>query len=83
LFTVSANSSVQLATPDRLRGRVMSIYTLVFAGMSPLGALVAGGLMAQLGPRIGVLVLAVLGLLAVLVLRPREARPEKKAEAST
>jgi MFS family permease len=83
LFTVSANSSVQLATPDRLRGRVMSIYTLVFAGMSPVGALVAGGLMAQLGPRVGVLVLAVLGLLAVLVLRPREARPEKKAEGST
>jgi MFS family permease len=83
LFTVSANSSVQLATPDRLRGRVMSIYTLVFAGMSPAGALVAGGLMAQLGPRIGVLVLAALGLLAVLVLRPREARPEKKVEGST
>jgi MFS family permease len=82
LFTVSANSSVQLATPDRLRGRVMSIYTLVFAGMSPVGALVAGGLMAQLGPRIGVLVLAALGLLASLVLRPREARSEKKAEGS-
>ena len=82
LFTVSANSSVQLATPDRLRGRVMSIYTLVFAGMSPLGALVAGGLMAQLGPRVGVLVLAALGLLASLVLRPREASSEKKAEGS-
>jgi MFS family permease len=80
LFTVSANSSVQLATPDRLRGRVMSIYTLVFAGMSPVGALVAGGLMAQLGPRVGVLVLAALGLLASLVLRPQEARSEKKAE---
>jgi MFS family permease len=73
LFTVSANSSVQLATPDRLRGRVMSIYTLVFAGMSPLGAIVAGGLMAQLGPRVGVMVLAALGLLASLVLQPREA----------
>ena len=71
LFTVSANSSVQLATPDRLRGRVMSIYTLVFAGMSPLGALVAGGLMAMLGPRIGVLTLATVGLLASLLLRPR------------
>jgi MFS family permease len=80
LFTVSANSSVQLATPDRLRGRVMSIYTLVFAGMSPAGALVAGGLMARLGPRVGVLVLAALGLLASLILRPREAKTEHKAE---
>ena len=82
LFTVSANSSVQLATPDRLRGRVMSIYTLVFAGMSPVGALVAGGLMAQFGPRVGVLVLAALGLLAVLVLRPREADPAKNSDGS-
>ncbi len=80
LFTVSANSSVQLATPNRLRGRVMSIYTLVFAGMTPLGALVAGGLMAQIGPRIGVLVLAALGLLAVLILRPRETNSERKAK---
>ena len=82
LFTVSANSSVQLATPDRLRGRVMSIYTLVFAGMSPVGALVAGGLMARFGPRVGVIVLAALGLLAVLVLRPREASPAKNADGS-
>jgi MFS family permease len=81
LFTVSANSSVQLATPDRLRGRVMSIYTLVFAGMSPIGALVAGGLMAQLGPRVGVIVLAALGLLAVLILRPREVKTELKVES--
>jgi MFS family permease len=80
LFTVSANSSVQLATPDRLRGRVMSIYTLVFAGMSPVGALVAGGLMAQLGPRVGVIVLAALGLLAVLALRPREGNSERKVK---
>jgi MFS family permease len=80
LFTVSANSSVQLATPDRLRGRVMSIYTLVFAGMSPLGALVAGGLMSQLGPRVGVMVLAALGLLASLVLRPQEGKGEMKVK---
>ena len=58
----------------------MSIYTLVFAGMTPVGALVAGGLMAQIGPRIGVLVLAALGLLAVLVLRPRETTSERKAK---
>jgi MFS family permease len=72
LFTVSANSSVQLATPDRLRGRVMSVYTLVFAGMSPVGALFAGALMSSFGPRVGVLALAGLGLLASLLLRPQE-----------
>ena len=32
----------QLHVPDQLRGRVMSIYTLVFFGMFPLGALLSG-----------------------------------------
>ena len=71
VFTISTNSSVQLATPDRLRGRVMSVYTLVFAGMTPIGALIAGGLMAWLGARGGVVALAGIGLAAVGVLRPR------------
>jgi MFS family permease len=71
LFTVSANSTVQVNTPDELRARVMSVYSLVFAGMSPPGALLAGGLMSSLGARGGVAVLAVLGLLAMLLLLPK------------
>jgi MFS family permease len=71
LFTVSANSTVQLNTPDELRARVMSVYSLVFAGMSPPGALLAGGLMSNLGARGGVAVLGLLGLLAMLVLLPK------------
>jgi MFS family permease len=73
LFTVNANSSVQLATPDRLRGRVMSVYTLVFAGMSPFGALLVGFLMSWFGARTGVALLAAAALVAVLALRPRVA----------
>ncbi len=74
MFTVSANSSVQLNTPDRVRGRVMSVYTLVFAGMSPAGALLVGFLMSRLGVRAGVAILAGLGLAAIFALRPRRAR---------
>lgn len=40
----TANTTVQLNTPDRLRGRVMSIYTMVFAGLSPAGSVFAGSL---------------------------------------
>ncbi len=69
LFTVSANSAVQLHTPDELRARVMSVYSLVFAGMSPPGSLFAGWLMATLGSRGGIAVLGGLGVLAVLSLR--------------
>jgi MFS family permease len=38
----SSNALVQLETPDELRGRVMSIYTMSFFGFMPLGALLAG-----------------------------------------
>mgnify|MGYP003343313001 CR=1 FL=1 len=40
----SANTSIQLASPDRLRGRVMSVYTTVFAGSTPIGAPIIGWL---------------------------------------
>ena len=70
-FTVSANSSVQLATPDKLRARVMSVYALVFAGMAPPGALLTGALMSAYGSRVGLLVLAGAGLVSVLALLPQ------------
>jgi MFS family permease len=41
-FTTSVNSLVQVQTPDNLRGRVMSIYTLVFVGLSPIGSFLSG-----------------------------------------
>ena len=37
-----ANTTVQTNSPDRLRGRVMSIYLTVFAGSTPIGAALAG-----------------------------------------
>ncbi|MFN3480942.1 MAG: MFS transporter [Thermodesulfovibrionales bacterium] len=36
-FLALGNSFVQLTVPDELRGRVMSVYTLLFLGLSPLG----------------------------------------------
>jgi MFS family permease len=41
-FSSSANSTMQLNSPDTYRGRVMSVYTLVFAGSTPFGNLFAG-----------------------------------------
>lgn len=38
----SVNTLLQVNTPDHLRGRVMSLYTLAFNGMSPLGSFLAG-----------------------------------------
>jgi MFS family permease len=38
----ASNTLIQTMTPDRLRGRVMSVYSMMFMGMAPVGALVAG-----------------------------------------
>jgi MFS family permease len=38
----SANTLIQDAVPDTLRGRVTSIYAMAFLGMAPIGSLLAG-----------------------------------------
>jgi MFS family permease len=45
----TANTTIQMTVPDELRGRVMSVYTTVFAGTSPIGGLVLGALAANAG----------------------------------
>lgn len=45
----TSNALVQTNTPDDLRGRVMSIYTLGFFGTAPLGSLLAGALAGRIG----------------------------------
>lgn len=42
VYVGSTNTLLQLTTEERCRGRVMSLYTLMFAGTAPLGALLAG-----------------------------------------
>jgi len=49
IFTTLANTALQTATPDRLRGRVMSVYTTVFAGTTPIGSMFAGSLAESSG----------------------------------
>ncbi|HEY6013534.1 MAG TPA: MFS transporter [Candidatus Limnocylindrales bacterium] len=48
-MTATANSAIQLAVPDALRGRVMSVYMTVFAGSTPVGGLLAGWLASSFG----------------------------------
>lgn len=45
----ASNTLIQAMVPDRLRGRVMSVYSMMFMGMAPLGALMAGTLAGPLG----------------------------------
>jgi len=51
-----ANALVQTLTPDEVRGRVMSIWTLSFFGFMPLGALMAGSLAQAAGAPTAIMV---------------------------
>jgi MFS family permease len=49
LETGSSNTLIQSMSPDHLRGRVMAVYSMMFMGMAPIGALLAGLIAAPLG----------------------------------
>jgi MFS family permease len=55
LFSTAANSTVQLGSDPAMRGRVMGIYMLVFAGGTPLGAPLVGWVGQEFGPRASIL----------------------------
>jgi len=65
LFTASANALVQLASPDHLRGRVVSLYLFAFAGLAPIGGIVAGWLADVGGTELAFAVAGFSGLAAV------------------
>jgi MFS family permease len=45
----SSNTLIQSLVSDDLRGRVMAVYSMMFMGMAPFGALLAGALAHSLG----------------------------------
>lgn len=45
----SCNTLLQTLVVDNMRGRVMSLFTMAFAGMNPLGSLVSGSVARQIG----------------------------------
>lgn len=67
MFSTTANSLLQLTVPDALRGRVMSLYFLLFAGSTPIGSLVIGTLSDTVGVSWALSTCAVLCAAGVLV----------------
>ncbi|GER91401.1 MFS transporter [Dictyobacter vulcani] len=66
-FTAAANTTLQTVAPDHLRGRVMSVYMLVFAGSTPIGNLFTGWMAGLVGISLTLIVNAVISLVAVIV----------------
>ena len=67
LCFATSNTLMQLHVPDRLRGRVMSIYTLMFIGTIPFGSLFAGWLAGLTSASFTIVTCAVVSLLTTLV----------------
>jgi MFS family permease len=63
LWTSNSQSLLQLSAPDHLRGRVVSLYLFAFAGLAPLGGLLAGWLSDVGGTELAFGVAGVTGLL--------------------
>jgi hypothetical protein len=68
VFMTSCNTTVQIAVPDELRGRVMGLYALVFAGMTPIGALLMGTVAEHWGVSRACAVGGGVGLVLILLL---------------
>ena len=62
------NTSLQLAAPGALRGRIMSLYTLLSGGIFPIGAFFVGAASKAAGISRAFAVNGALGLLALTVL---------------
>lgn len=48
-FIATANTRIQIITPDHLRGRVMALYAQALIGVGPIGSLLAGALATRFG----------------------------------
>jgi len=66
-MAATANTTIQLNVEDGFRGRVMSVYTTVFAGSTPIGGVFAGSLASTYSVSTSLLVAGVLCVLTGLV----------------
>jgi MFS family permease len=82
VFTSGANTRLQLAAPGPLRGRVMSLYFLLFAGTTPIGSMVVGVLASHAGVPPTVMLMGLLCLAGVAGANLYARRSRQKAEGS-
>ncbi len=79
-FIAIANTRIQTATPDHLRGRVMAIYAQAMMGVTPFGSAGAGILASLWGPAWAMAIGAMIA--GAVVIGIRIARPEVFEAAS-
>jgi MFS family permease len=67
VFTASANTRLQLLSPGYLRGRIMSLYVLLFAGTTPIGAFLLGNAAERIGIQRSVVLFGIISAVGVVV----------------
>jgi MFS family permease len=75
-----ASIIVQESTPDALRGRVMSLYSLAFTGVMPFAALAVARLADVIGMRRELLSASVLYALCGMLLLPMLVRTQRREQ---
>jgi MFS family permease len=80
-WTANSQSILQLTAPDHLRGRVLGLYLFAFAGLTPIGGLLAGWLAEVGGTELAFAVAGLCGLAvtAFAVTRLRNVAPRRRA----
>jgi MFS family permease len=76
-----SNTLIQTMVPDQLRGRVMSVYSMMFMGMAPFGAFFGGALAHRIGAPITVAIGGVTCFLGAIWFG--RALPDLRLEASS
>jgi len=77
--TSATNTLIQLQTPDAYRGRTMALYSMMFVGMAPFGALLGGLVAGQIGAPASVATAGAVTILGALVHRLGKGRPQNAA----
>ena len=67
LFSTTINTTLQITVPDELRGRVMSIFFLLFAGSTPIGGYLTGVLAEAFGVTTALLTMAAICTVGLVV----------------
>ena len=86
-FSASVQASLQLKAAPEMRGRIMSLYQMLFAGTTPLGAIVVGALAETAGARSGLVLGAVgacvAGCYGLLATRGLRREPDDGSESAS
>ena len=82
-FMTTVNSTIQLNSDDEHRGRAMGVFSLVFAGTTPLGNLLAGSIIERFGSNAGFFACGIFALAFLVLLGLRIRNKKTRSQASS